>query len=55
MISGYARVATNAPDLGNQVTQRKAAGCETIFCEKITGTHGERPQLKKLMRTLISR
>jgi len=49
MIYGYARVSTDAQDLSSQVAQLKAAGCSTIFREKITGTHAERPQLKKLM------
>ena len=39
-------------DLTNQLTQLKAAGCETVFREKITGTTADRPQLKKLMATL---
>ena len=49
MIYGYARVSTDAQDLSSQVAQLKAAGCSTIFREKITATHAERPQLKKLM------
>jgi DNA invertase Pin-like site-specific DNA recombinase len=52
MIYGYARVSTDAQDLSNQVAQLKAAGCATIFREKMTGTHAERPQLKKLMAKL---
>jgi DNA invertase Pin-like site-specific DNA recombinase len=54
MIYGYARVSTDAQDLGSQVAQLKAAGCATIFREKMTGTHAERPQLKKLMAKLVT-
>jgi DNA invertase Pin-like site-specific DNA recombinase len=49
---GYARVSTDAQDLGNQVAQLKAAGCVTIYREKMTGTTAERPQLKKLMKVI---
>ena len=52
MIYGYARVSTDAPDISSQVAQFEAAGCLTIFREKMTGTHAERPQLKKLMAKL---
>jgi hypothetical protein len=52
MIYGYARVSTDAQDLTSQLAQRKAAGCETMFREKITGTTAERPQLRKLLATL---
>lgn len=51
-IYGYARVSTDAQDLTHQLAQLKAAGCATIFREKITGTHAERPQLKRLMKAL---
>jgi DNA invertase Pin-like site-specific DNA recombinase len=54
MIYGYARVSTDAQDLSSQVAQLKAAGCATIFREKMTGTHAERPQLKKLMAKLAT-
>ena len=52
MIYGYARVSTIAQDLASQLAQLKAAGCEKVFREKITGTTAERPQLKKLMAVL---
>jgi DNA invertase Pin-like site-specific DNA recombinase len=46
MIYGYARVSTAAQDLANQLTQLKAAGCERIFHEKITGANAEPPSLR---------
>jgi DNA invertase Pin-like site-specific DNA recombinase len=52
MIYGYPRVSTDAQDLTSQLAQLKTAGCEKIFCEKITGTTADRPQLAKLMKAL---
>src|SRR5947209_20537588 len=52
MILGYARVSTDAQDLTSQVAQLKAAGCERVFHEKISGATADRPQLKKLMTAL---
>src|SRR3984893_8183492 len=52
MIYGYARVSADAQDLTSQPAQLKAAGCEKIFREKITGTTADRPQLKNLMHDL---
>jgi DNA invertase Pin-like site-specific DNA recombinase len=54
MIYGYARFPTDAEDLSSQVAQLKAAGCATIFREKMKGTHADRPQLKKLMTKLAT-
>ncbi len=52
MIYGYARVSTVAQDLTNQLAQLKAAGCEKVFREKLTGATADRPELKKLMAAL---
>ena len=38
------RVSTDAQDLTNQVAQLKAAGCATIFREKISGATADRPR-----------
>src|SRR4051794_8659523 len=52
MIYGYARVSTAAQDLTTQRAQLVAAGCEKIVCEQMTGTHAERPKLRKLLTAL---
>ncbi len=52
MIYGYARVSTDAQDLTNQLDALKAAGCEKIFRDKLTGAHAERPQLQRLLRAV---
>src|SRR5271157_265824 len=52
MIYGYARVSTEAQDLTGSTAQLKAAGCQKIFREKITGTTADRPQLQKLKAAL---
>jgi DNA invertase Pin-like site-specific DNA recombinase len=52
MIYGYARVSTDAQNLTSQLAQLKAAGCEKVFREKITGTTADRPQLRKMMAAL---
>jgi DNA invertase Pin-like site-specific DNA recombinase len=52
MIYGYARVSTEAQDLTGATAQLKAAGCQKIFREKITGMTADRPQLKKMITKL---
>ena len=52
MIYGYARVSTGAQDLTSQLAQLKAAGCQKVFREKLTGTTADRPQLRKLISKL---
>jgi DNA invertase Pin-like site-specific DNA recombinase len=55
MIYGYARVSTVSQDLASQLAQLKAAGCEKVLREKITGATADRPQLKKLLAALSPR
>ncbi len=52
MIFGYAPVSTDARDLTAQLKDLKAARCEHVFKEKVTGATADRPQLKKLMATV---
>lgn len=52
MIYGYARVSTAAQDLAAQRGQLRAAGCDKVFCEKISGAHHDRPQLRRLLAAL---
>jgi DNA invertase Pin-like site-specific DNA recombinase len=50
---GYARVSTAKQDYAIQVDALKAAGCETIFTEKVSGKSTEnRKEFKRLMKAL---
>lgn len=52
MIIGYARVSKDSQNLDRQIDSLKAAGCERIFEEKITGSKRERPELNSLLLTV---
>lgn len=52
MIIGYARVSKDNQNLDRQIDSLKAAGCERIFEEKITGSKRERPELNSLLLTV---
>ncbi len=52
MIYGYARVSSDSQDLTAQLADLKAAGCATIFHDKLTGVNADRPRLKALLKAL---
>jgi DNA invertase Pin-like site-specific DNA recombinase len=49
---GYARVSTDGQSLTAQVTELKAANCQRIFKEKISGARSDRKQLARLIAGL---
>ena len=51
-VYGYARVSTDGQSLSAQLAELKAAKCEKIFQEKISGARSDRKQLAKLMAAL---
>jgi DNA invertase Pin-like site-specific DNA recombinase len=51
-VYGYARVSTDGQSLAAQLAELKAAKCEKIFQEKISGARSDRKQLARLMALL---
>jgi DNA invertase Pin-like site-specific DNA recombinase len=52
MIVGYARVSTDGQTLDAQQAALKAAGCERVYSEKISGAITDRPALAKAIGAL---
>jgi DNA invertase Pin-like site-specific DNA recombinase len=51
---GYARVSSRAQDYQGQVDALRAAGCEKIYSEKVSGkSTDDRRQFKRLMKDLL--
>jgi len=46
---GYARVSTQEQNLDLQIDALRAAGCENVYTDKMSGTKTERPGLDKIM------
>lgn len=55
-ILGYARVSTDGQNLDRQIDALMAAGVSKkhLYCEKMTGTKADRPELNKLINNLES-
>jgi hypothetical protein len=51
-VYGYARVSTDGQSLSAQLAGLKAAQCENIFQEKISGARSDRKQLARLTAVL---
>jgi DNA invertase Pin-like site-specific DNA recombinase len=51
-VYGYGRVSTDGQSLYAQLAELKAARCEKIFQEKISGARSDRKQLTRLMAVL---
>src|ERR1700730_10219260 len=51
-IFGYARVSTDGQSLTGQLAELKAANCEKVFQEKVSGARSDRKQLARLMAVL---
>src|SRR3981189_2447378 len=49
---GYARVSTDGQSLAAQLAELRAANCEKIFQEKISGARSDRKQLTRLTAVL---
>jgi DNA invertase Pin-like site-specific DNA recombinase len=51
-IFGYSRVSTDGQSLEAQISALRAAGCEKVFREKISGAHADRKELRRLLAGL---
>jgi DNA invertase Pin-like site-specific DNA recombinase len=49
---GYARVSTDQQDHALQLDALRAAGCDKLFIETISGSRVDRPELAKLLEVV---
>ncbi|MFZ1964919.1 MAG: recombinase family protein [Roseiarcus sp.] len=54
MIFDSARVSTDGQELPTQLVDLKRADAERVFHDKLSGVDMNRPQLRKLMRTVVA-
>ncbi len=52
MIHGYARVSTDGQSVAAQIAELKAAGCDKVFSETVSGAKTDRSQLKRAIAAL---
>ena len=51
MLLGYARVSkADGQDTAAQVTALRAAGCERVYEDRMTGARWDRPELQRLLQ-----
>lgn len=53
-VFGYARVSTEAQILDRQLDMLNEYGVDKIYCEKMTGTKRDRPELEKMLDRLTA-
>src|SRR5487761_2183336 len=51
-VFGYARVSTDGQTLDAQLAALKAAGCEKVFRERISGANADRAELARLLAAI---
>ena len=51
---GYARVSTHEQSLDSQIESLKQTDCQRIYCDKVSGSKADRPQLDRLRESLRS-
>ena len=51
-VVGYARVSTPDQDLGGQLADLDAAGCDEVFTDTVSGVRSERPGLEECLASL---
>jgi DNA invertase Pin-like site-specific DNA recombinase len=52
MVYGYARVSTADQNLDRQLDALRKHGIDKLFCEKMSGTKKNRPELDKMLSEL---
>lgn len=53
-VFGYGRVSTDSQNLSRQLDMLNNYGVDHIYCEKMTGIKGHRPELEKMLDRLTS-